>query len=172
MKKIILLLVLFCSGFVFGQETATTESGKTVYLNKNGTYKYAKKEEITSTIIKENDIVKIGEDVMFKPKPFYIINGDEKNVEVKFSFSCSFNRYSSISIDDINGMVSTANIKAMFFMKNRRTYVPKKITFFFSERESHWIISIDYVASNDYGGQKDGQVYATFDEIGKFINIM
>ena len=172
MKKIILLLVMLCSGIAISQETATTESGKTVYLNKNGTYKYVNKDENRSTVIKESDIVKIGEDVMFKPRPFFVINGDEKNVEVNFNFSSTFNRYSSITIEDLNGMISTANIKAMFLMKNRRTYVPKKISFFFSERESHWIIAIEYIASNDYGGQKDGKIYATFDDLGKFINIL
>lgn len=172
MKKITYLVILLISYTGFGQEIATTESGKKVQLNKNGTYKYLKETKIESTVLKSSDIVTVGDLVKSKSKSLYVINGDEKPVEVQFSFGCSLNRYSSISIDDVNSMISTANIKTMFQMKNRRTYIPKKISFFFSDKESKWLVAIEYVAQNDYGATKDGTAFSTFEELGEFKDVI
>jgi len=49
MKKITLLLILLFSTVFYGQEIATTESGKKVILNKNGTYTYTKDQVDTNS---------------------------------------------------------------------------------------------------------------------------
>ncbi|MEW5677045.1 hypothetical protein ABGT15_12090 [Flavobacterium enshiense] len=172
MKKITFLIISLISFTGFTQEIATTESGKKVQLHKNGTYKYLKETKIESTTLKSSDIITVGDFVKSKSNSIYIINGDEKPVEVQFSLSCSLNRYSSISINEINSMISTANIKTMFQMKNRRTYVPKKVSFFFSDKESNWLIAIEYIAQNDFGATKDGTAYSTFEELGEFKEII
>ncbi|OHT44470.1 hypothetical protein [Flavobacterium tructae] len=173
MKQFYLLAFIITSSVIYSQEIATTESGKKVQLNKNGTYKYlSSSKNIESTVLKETDFIKTEEYVKFKNQEIYVLNGDEKPVLTSFSFGSDFNRFSSLSIEQINSMISTANIKTMFQMKNRRTYVPKKISFFFVEKDSTWMINISYIASNDYGGQKDGSAYSTFTDIGAFKDLM
>jgi hypothetical protein len=154
------------------QETAVTESGKKVQLNKNGTYKYLKESKLEATSLKDSDMITHGDQISFKEKPFYILNGDEKLVDVKFIFSCSLNRYSSMTTKDLNVMIGIANLRTSFNMKNKRTYVPRKIMLFFSEKTNEWVVTTEYVAQNDYGALKDGTSFTTFDELGAFKNII
>ena len=172
MKNILSTILILASTIVSSQEYATTDAGKRVLLHKNGTYTFVKNQNIEATLLVESDIVIRDDRAIVTKKPFYISNGDKKPVLAELSFSTDKDRYSAIKIADINAMLITANIKTMFQIKNRSTYVPKKITLFFSEKANGWLVSIDYIAKNDYGVEKDGTAYSTFDALGVFKDIV
>lgn len=172
MNKIILSLMLVLSSLAHSQEIAITESGKKVQLLSNGTYKYLKEVVIKETILNKIDFIKVDDRISFKQKPFYIINGDEKLIDIKFSYGAPIELHNSMDLDNLNSMISTANIKTMFKMKNRRTYIPKKVSFFYVDKDSTWLIAIDYIAQNDYGATKDGTSYSTFDKNGDLKDII
>ena len=171
MKKLILFLIVFTIN-AKAQEIATTESGKRVQLNKNGTYKVLPQEKKIDGKINQSDFINQGEDIVYKNEFINILNGDENYVKCKFSYRGSLNRFSTVGIDLFNTMLSTSNVKTMFKMKNRRTYIPKKISLFFVEEKNYWLCSVDYTAQNDYGGLKDGTSYTTFNELGEFQSII
>lgn len=50
--KCFLIILLFASSKLFGQEEAVTEPGKVVLLNSNGTWKY--KDQLQKQIITRN----------------------------------------------------------------------------------------------------------------------
>lgn len=172
MKKIILTLLLLYGFVSNSQEIAITESGKRVQLLKNGTYKIISQEKKIDGKINQSDFKILGDEIFYKNEFIDIINGDEVYIKCKFSYKGSLNRFSSVGTDGFNSMLSTSNTKTMFNLKNRRTYIPKKINLFFVEEKNHWLCYIEYTAQNDYGATKDGTSYITFNELGEFIEIV
>lgn len=159
MKKI--LIFLFFPLIVSAQEYATTDNGKRVLLNKNGTYKYLKdtpnnNDRIFLKNFKETDGLVIYPEALIKME-----NADEKKIDVKFSFISTKEEFSTLTESSINIMVTKANIEVMHLMKNKYTYTPKKILMIHSAENQNWIIDIAYTAQNDYGGLKDGHKLVT-----------
>jgi hypothetical protein len=171
MKKLLLFIGLLIANGVFAQEFATTDSGKRVELLKNGTYKYVKVTKVEASRVKAADI-KIKDDTAFYTNDNFLIeNGDEKLTPIKLLVSIPVNAYKAADVDKINRVILEANIKLMYSMKNKRTYVPKKITTILSSKPgepTEWICAIEYTAQNDYGATKDGKTYFSFDEMAIF----
>lgn len=171
MKKIFYTTVLFfIIKNVNSQELATTESGKKVQLYKDGTYKYIDANSNETTVLKIYDFKTENGKISCKNR-IYVIDGDEKTTQIEFSFYCNENTFKQIEVDKITEMIRYANIKSMFLMKNRRTYIPKSIRVFFSEESKEWMVSVEYTAQNDYGAIKDGLTVSIFSENGSFKSI-
>lgn len=172
MKKLLLTAALILvNQSVICQELATTESGKTVQLFKNGTYKYIETKKPESTKLKQADF-KIENGNASIKNEIFVLDGDEKIVKIKFSFFSTESNFKALDIDKLNEMISKANIKSMFQMKNRRTYVPKEMMVFYSDKSNEWVISTEYTAQNDYGATKDGTTVTSFSIIGEFLRIV
>jgi len=172
MKKLLLTAALiFINQSVICQELATTESGKTVQLFKNGTYKYIENKKPESTKLKQADFKIENGNALIK-NDIFVLDGDEKIVKIKFSFFSTESNFKALDIDKLNEMITKANIKSMFQMKNRRTYVPKEMMVFYSDKSNEWVISTEYTAQNDYGATKDGTTVTSFSIIGEFLRIV
>lgn len=172
MKKHLSFSLLLFAQILFAQEYATTDSGKRVELLKNGTYKYIKEIKQQNSQIKPTDIVASDDKVKFITDSFFIKNGDDKLTSVKILFSSPSEKYKAVSLEKINLMIATVNIKAMYAVKNKSTYVPKNISLFYSVDSNEWTGVVEYTAQNDYGATKDGKVFCMFDEVGEFKNIL
>lgn len=170
MKKVFLLLIV--ANFSFAQEFATTESGKKVQLNKNGTYTFVNESIIKETILTNSDFSLKDDYYTFISKPYYILNGDDKLVNIDLIYSAKSVFFKSINAEKISFMISMANLKTKYSMKNKRTYVPRKVTIIYSESSNTWMLGLEYISQNDYGANKDGDSYVTFEKDGTFKSIL
>src|SRR6218665_912071 len=159
MKRIAMLLLL-AGCFANAQETATTEDGKVVILNKNGTYKYLKQPSSAvpkeTTYLTQKDFKKTEKGYTILPRKIFLKNAEEEIIPITFSFTASDEEFAKTNVQWINEMISTANMETMYKLKNKFTYSPRKMMLFYDPREKFWIASITYTAQNDYGATKDG----------------
>ena len=164
MKSILTLLVLNIYIFSFSQQIATTSDGKKVQLNKNGTYTFIKEDYIEKSLsyINESDFTKEDGKIFILTKKVNLKNAEDENVPVNFSFISKENEFKLTSIFELNRILFKANLEAMYKMKNKFTYVPKKVVFSFSDTKNRWIVKIIYTAQNDYGATKDGTAIGQF----------
>lgn len=168
MKKLLLFTALLITNFVLSQELATTDSGKRVQLLKNGTYKYLKNVTVEATKLKAANFKSLDPDKYYTDKNFLIKNGDGKLTPTNLMISLPATLYNENEITTYDLMIAESNIKTMYSLKNKSTYVPKEISLMFMETKNEWVCQIEYTAQNDYGATKDGKFYCVFDEKGTF----
>lgn len=169
MKKLLFISTMLCASIALSQEYATTETGKVVQLNKNGTYKYVKPKE--SSPIYETDFKKKDGKVSINNKTISLILADKKMQNVDLTFQSTERQFMQTNVDNMNIMVANANIEAMSRMKNKYTYMPRSVYMYFSENINKWIVSITYTSENDYGGSKEGKAVCSMKSDGTFYDI-
>lgn len=172
MRNSILLLLILFSFMGFAQEIATTENGKKVILNKNGTWEYLKNNEISENLILASDFILQNGRMSVVNKICYIKNGDNKITEVLITVGCDEDKFKLISIEKINEMLKLVNEKSRTSAKNQYTHNPKVIKLSYVAKEDLWYSTIQFTAQNDYGAVKSGLSSATFDGNGMLINFI
>ena len=168
MKNLSLILLSLISYISFSQEIATTESGKKVILNKNGTYEYLKTTKITENLLSSSDFKLENGRMSVVQKTCLIKNGDNKNTEVIITVGCSEDKFKTMKIEKINEMFNMINEKSISATKNKYTYNAKIIKLSYLNDSGTWHSTIEYTAQNDYGATKDGLNSATFQGNGEF----
>lgn len=168
MKKILLIICVTMSYFGFSQEIATTESGKKVILNKNGTYEFIKTNVAKESLLLISDFKLENGRMTAIQKNCLIKNGDNKLADVIITVGCDEEKFKSMSIENINGMLNIINDKSISATKNKYTYNPKIIKLSYMKDDT-WHSTIEYTAQNDYGATKDGLNSATFQGNGEFV---
>lgn len=150
--KTLLLGLFLIPALCFGQETATTSSGKKVILNKDGTWKYADAKKSGGSFSK-----KVGAD-----KSSYILNGtveienghDDK-VMVEFNASVPQKEWDDRTkgksekdyFELIAGLLS---LKAQYTLKNTLSFEPMKKQFFMYT-DGYFMSSYKMMGKNGYG---------------------
>lgn len=167
MKKILLFSVI--SFFANAQERVTTSSGKTVILNTDNTWKYDDQQNLG---LKLEDFKASGTDVtagLFDKIKLPIKNGEDQIVNVGFSFIASEKEFKSISLDKINKMIDYSRDYLMLYLKNKYSFIPRKLSISFSDSKKAWIVMWEYTAKNSYGGETEGNKVLLYDNDAKRI---
>lgn len=172
MKNTISLVLILLSFTGFAQEIATTQNGKKVILNKNGTWEFLKDNEISEKIVLASDFKLQNGRMSVLDKVCYMKNGDNKITEVLITVGCAENKFKLISIEKINEMLKLVNEKSRSSAKNQYTYSPKVIKLSYLAKEDSWSSTIQFTAQNDYGAVKSGLSSATFDGNEMLINFI
>ena len=120
------------------------------------------------SFIPEKEFVTSQNQVEVKPRIYYLPNASEECVKIKVSFKCNKRQFAKITFADVNRMIVYANLETMTSMKNKYSYLPRRIDITFTERYSKWIVAIDYTAENDFGGNRNGLAQIQFTEIGEY----
>ncbi|MGN6165389.1 MAG: hypothetical protein ACTHOF_12690 [Flavisolibacter sp.] len=149
--KYILILLFVIPTLCFSQEKATTESGKTVLLNKNGTWKYI-------TAGKSNFIKKESTD-----KESYILSGTVKietgkgdNVDVFFNGIIlkglwdEFLKRHSSEYEFFSLVANMLSLEAKYTLKNNLSFEPMTRQFFMYQDNS-FICDYKMMGRNGYG---------------------
>lgn len=168
MKKILSLICVAISTFGFSQEIATTENGKKVILNKNGTYEFIKSNVAKESLLLISDFKLENGRMTAIQKNCMIKNGDNKLADVIITVGCDEEKFKSIGIDNINKMLNIINNESISATKNKYTYNPKIIKLSYMKDDT-WHSTLEYTAQNDYGSTKDGLNSATFLGNGEFV---
>ncbi|MBD3904437.1 hypothetical protein NAL32_07300 [Chryseobacterium sp. Ch-15] len=155
MKKTILFFI-FLSGIIFGQEKAVTASGKNVILNSDNTWKFDEQHNsgLNPEYFKSNNknmVVGIFDKIQIPIK-----NGEEKNVDVYFEFLSTTDQFSNISVNKIQKMIDYSRDYLLSGLKNKYSFVPRKVKVSYSDSKKAWLIIWDYTAKNSYGGDVAG----------------
>ncbi len=158
--KLLLLLTPMC---FFAQERVTTSSGKTVLLNSNYTWKYEDQKDsglkpeyfktssnsITAGLL---DKIKIS-----------VKNGEDQDVNVEFSFNSKTEEFNAISIEKIQRMIDYSRDFVTIGLKNKYSFIPRKVSIYYSNDRGGWAVIWDYTAKNSYGGEVQGSNVVMFD---------
>jgi hypothetical protein len=145
------IMMSFCS---FSQVKATTEEGKQVLLNENGTWAYTGTGESPKLNIPD-----------FDDKSFYWKNGYDKIVSVKFQNLMP----KPITLDKaiFKSMVMDCMTKAKYKLKNKLSYVPVDLSIMKRETDEYVMI-IKYLGKNAYGAESKESSYFTYDDKGEY----
>lgn len=122
-------------------------------------------------LINESDFKIVGDKIEFR-KIIKLKNGNNLDTDVDAFIPLKKSQLDSIGIGKINEMVQWGFVKAKYAVKNKSTYIPKKLGLFFMENKNTYTVKIDFTAQNDMGGTKDGTKYYVFDSKGEFISEM
>lgn len=170
MKKTVLLFILL-TGFVFGQEKAVTASGKNVILNNDNTWKFDTQQNsgLKPEYFKSDtkDMV-VG---LFNKIQIPVKNGEDKNVDVYFEFLSTTEEFSMISVDKVEKMINYSRDYLMIGLKNKYSFIPRKVKVSFSGARKAWLIIWEYTAKNSYGGEVEGDKIILYDNDLKRIEI-
>ena len=154
MKKTLFLLVI--SVCVNAQERITTSSGKTVILNTDNTWKY---DDQQNSGLKLEDFKTSKNNVtagLFDKIKLPVKNGEDQFVNIDFSFMSSDQEFKEISLDKINRMIVYSRDYLMLYLKNKYSFIPRKLSISFSDSKKAWLIMWEYTAKNSYGGETEG----------------
>ena len=157
MKKIILVTLILCNTLSFGQKVKKPVSTKQKTEVKKRIY-----------LIDKSDFQKIDSNLVVK-KSFQYEAGDGKKVDVQTFISANKVALDSLGLEKMNFMLDFANISAKYLVKNKYTYVPRKLALIYSEKRFEWTVKIEFTAQNDMGAIKDSYKFYDFDKKGKNI---
>ena len=159
MRKNILMIILLIPAFILSQELVTNSKGDTIVLKSDKTWEFKSKK--ISDEIELNDFynpnisVKKNEKItMFKKTT--VKDGVDKDVLIKFSIIILEKQLQEFGVKRINDFNYNALSIAKHKLKNKFTFVPRDINWFYNENLKKWTVSINYSAQNDYGALKDG----------------
>lgn len=150
MKKIILVLAIIICNFSYSQKT--TKSEKKYLINSS--------DFTTETTVSVKD------------KTFKFKAGDESLVDVSTLISSSKSQLDNLTIEKLNSILETSIDKTSYIVKNKSTYIPRKITAMFSQKDNGWLIIVEYSAKNDLGGTKDSKSFLSFNDKGDYLRTM
>lgn len=166
MKKLFTVMAIVSIGIINAQEIALTKDGRSVLLNDNGTYKYLSN-EMTETILKDSDFTKTETDVVLN-KEITILNGDDKPTFIKIQFNSTKDQYNLLTLQKLNEIIKDANENTKYNLKNKRTYIPKKLIIKWISEDKCWLLGFEYTAQNDYGATKDDVFISEYTDKGVF----
>lgn len=187
MKKVLILLFLKIGLLSSSQELVVNKSGDTIVLNSDKTWSYKNEktldEKITIDDFKETyaadgktlDMPKNGglffrskDGKMSLSRKIVAEDGAGNKVEVKFSISLTEAQLKELGVENINKINYDALIKTKYTLKNKYTFIPREISWYYSDKpnfKGKWLVSIKYSAQNDLGALKDGanQIFYNID---------
>lgn len=150
--KFIILFLSLTFINTYSQTIATTEMGKEVILNKDGTWKYSNEKETIST-------------PTFTDKTFKWKNGYDKIVEVNFlNFLSSEKKIDKTIFDK---MIMNSLVKAKYKLKNKTSFVPRELSFMDSKKGGY-IVTVKYLGKNSYGAESESKTMFLYHESGKY----
>lgn len=170
MKKLILIFII-AAGTINGQEKAVTESGKHVILNNDNTWRLDENEKtglLPDYFKSDTDKIIVG---LFKKVQIPVNNGEDKSVNVNFEFIASKAEYAQISIEKIQNIIDYSRDFLMLNLKNKYSFVPRKISISYSDNRKAWAVIWTYTAKNSYGGEVEGNQTFLYDSEGKRVEI-
>lgn len=147
----------------FSQEKALTTSGKYVILNNDHTWKFEEKQNsgLNSEDFKTTkDNITAG--LLSKVK-IPVQNGEDKLVNVDFSYISKVDQFNKISYDKIQKMIDNSRNYIMLRLKNKYSFIPRKVAITFSDSQNKWAAMWEYTAKNSYGGETEGNQMVLFD---------
>ena len=151
MKKIFIIVFTFLSLFSFSQKKEI--KAKKPINNLELRHKGEGVDRVSYLF--EEDFNKKG-DTLWLNKKIYVHNANEDLIMTNFEFYGPKGKLDFLTIDELNHLIHKSNLEVMYDMKNKFTYVPKKITMSFEEKSNRWYVNVIYTSENDYGGTKDG----------------
>lgn len=160
MKKILFLLLPI---FAFSQEKVLTASGKSVILNSDHTWKF---EENQNSGLNPEDFKTIKDNVaagLINKIKIPVQNGEDQIVNVDFSYVSTVDQFKKISFDKIQKMIDNSRSYVMLRLKNKYSFIPRKVAITFSESQNKWAAMWEYTAKNSYGGEIEGNQMVLFD---------
>lgn len=166
MKKLLFILIPVS---IFSQERVIASSGKTVILNKDYTWKYDDKTGLSPEdfkITKDN----ISAGLLNKVK-IPIKNGEDEVVNVEFTYLSKIDDFNRISYKKTQKMIDDSREILLLSLKNRYSFIPRKININYSESNKKWVVSWNYTAKNSYGGEVEGDKMIFFDNDLNHVNL-
>jgi hypothetical protein len=170
MKVFFIIACLAISTVVISQETATTESGKKVILNKDGTWKYAP--ESHSKTLGSNTFTKLISDNnarYYLSDMVTIENGKEEEVPVKFNASIPkdawddlVKKYGMVESEYFALMARSLSLNAQYSLKNTLSFEPFTKQFF-SLNDGVFVSDYKMVGKNGYGNAVETSVLVKYD---------
>lgn len=153
MIKLKLIIFFLSITFInsYSQTKATTEIGKQVILNDDGTWQYSSEKKQGISIPN------------FTDKTFYWKDGYDKIVQVSF-----FNLLSDVKEIDKNlfqKMFMNSLIEAKYKLKNKVSFVPKELSFM-KDKKGGYIIKVKYLGKNAYGSESESSSLFSYDQNG------
>jgi hypothetical protein len=98
-----------------------------------------------------------------------MINGVDGLVKCELEFLAPKEKYELINILILNHMLQTSNFKVPeYYIKNKYTYIPRKIKILYLVEENNWDVEIEFTAQNDFGAIKTGKSHSVFEVNGKY----
>ena len=157
MIKLKLIIFFLSITFInsYSQTKATTEIGKQVILNDDGTWQYTNKKKQEVSIPN------------FTDKTFYWKDGYDKVVQVSF-----FNLLSDVKGIDKNlfqKMVIKSLTDAKYKLKNKVSFVPRELSFM-KDKKGGYIIKVKYLGKNAYGSESENSSFFAYDQNGESSN--
>jgi hypothetical protein len=154
MNKLTLIIILSLLTLVniYSQTNATTEKGKEVILNDDGTWKYSKNKEKVSV-------------PAFIDKTFKWKDGYDKIVRVNFLNLLSGEK--KIDKNLFRKMFMNSLTKAKYKLKNRVSFVPRELSLMDSKKGGY-VLTVKYLGKNSYGAESENKTMFLYDEIGKY----
>lgn len=147
MKKLTLLFLLI--GITANAQVinATTEDGKSVLLNSNGTWEYIDGEKVER---------KMGLPE-FNGTSFLWEGGNEELYEVKFTNGLKEELDKKI----FDKVIMTMMVKSKYVLKNKYSFVPKKLMLY--KGKSGYSGSTEFLGKNAYGAEGLSTAFFSFD---------
>lgn len=170
MKKILLLFVLFAVT-VFGQEIVSNSAGQKIILNKDFSWKLLDDNSVGLKAeyfkpLKDNISAGIFEKVQIPMK-----DGEDKTVNIYFEFMSTKSQFENTSLENIQRIIDYSRDYTMLRLKNKYSFIPRKIKISFSEKNNAWFVMWEYTAKNSYGGETAGDQIVLYDNDGKRVEI-
>ncbi|ROI05496.1 hypothetical protein EGI16_03670 [Chryseobacterium sp. G0240] len=160
MKKLFFLLIPICA---FSQERILTSSGKSVILNSDYTWKY---EDSKPTTLGPDDFKTTRDNVtagLISKVKIPIKNGEDHVVKVDFGYISTVSEFNQISFDKIQKMIDYSRNYVMTGLKNKYSFIPRKVDITYSNSNKKWAVMWNYTAKNSYGGDIEGNQMILFD---------
>lgn len=149
MKRLILLILLFLNFVIYSQ--SKNHNSKIKKLAKSN----IEVNEKSVTFLTEKDF-KNKFDTLYISKKIYVNDANEDLILTNFDFISPKKKLDFLTVNELNRIIHKSNLEVMFDVKNKYTYIPKKISIYFIEKENRWYVNIKYTVQNDYGATTDG----------------
>lgn len=103
-------------------------------------------------------------------KTFVWKNGEGTYVDVNFSYLVP----EEINIEKkiLDKVVMNIMVKSKYKLKNKYSFVPKKLTILYSEKDGTYSGISKYIGKNSYGVESESTTYWSFDLEGEIKEIM
>lgn len=140
----------------------------TILLIAFCTLSYCQKTKHKVYKINKTDFEASGDDLIVKDKSFKFKAGDGKAVDVITFISITKAELAIITLEKLNAMLEISNSKTTYLVKNKSTYIPRKIAAVFSPKDKVWMVTVEY-SSHKSGEITDSKSFLSFDKEGGYL---